>query len=51
MTPQCLVLDCNELVRCGRPLFLPLTFFEDGLSVSGLEDKDPEDGIEAKLGV
>ena len=33
----------------GRPLLLPLTRFEGGLRVSGLEDKDPEDGIEAKL--
>ena len=33
----------------GRPLLLPLTRLEGGLRVSGLEDKDPEDGIEAKL--
>ena len=45
-----LFLDCNEPVLCGRPLRpLPLTLFEDGLSVSGFEDNEPEDGIEAKL--
>ena len=40
---------CKDPVLVGRPLLLPLTRLEGGLRVSGLEDKDPEDGIEAKL--
>ena len=44
-----ILFTCKDPVLVGRPLLLPLTRFEGGFRVSGFEDKDPEDGIEAKL--
>ena len=44
-----MLFTCKDPVLVGRPLLLPLTRFEGGFRVSGFEDKDPEDGIEAKL--
>lgn len=39
-------------VLWGKPLLFPFTFLDaDGLKVSGVEDKEPEDGIEASSDV